>query len=1144
MNMKIKGINMTTALEIKKKIQSLIKLYETCIEHNDTKNGEKIKELIFKMYDEKLYISFAGHFSAGKSTMINTLLNEQILPTSPIPTSANIVMLEKGNEEVKLCTAAGEWFHLEGGYNIAQIKEFCTQGEDITKIHITKKYEHLDEHMIIIDTPGIDSTEAAHRLATESMLHLADIIFYVTDYNHVQSEENMSFIQEMKKRDKNICLVVNQIDKHREKEVPFIILKKQINESFFALGLKESDIFYTTLTEKNNKNNELEALKAFIRTIAEKREKLLIQNIAHSQKEIIEDHLQQYKDQLHLADFHEDLAALSKLHHEKESILRQIEGEKQKQKEIETNIGEKLTSILKNANLTPFETREKVSQFIEANEAQFKVGFLFSKRKTEEERLKRAESLYESLQKNMETELAWHITVLLKDVLKEYELYQLNDEVQGYTFTFPPELLIDILKRGASFNNQYILTYSADISNELKRLVKQQVNVIIAKITSELKKRRDHIMVGLDEDVQKLEVELRHYEAEMEQWKLYKYYEKTIQQIADYVYNEHINMEEWIAGHSEKDQKIYQIKSELDHAEHVIHYRNREEKFNNEIVENGRTEQFLSVVKEIAHTFEKINGFKQFSELFIRKISRYENRSFTAALFGAFSAGKSSFANALLGENLLPSSPTPTTATINKISPVTAEKKHGAVEVKLKDGVIIEENIQTFSEYVSNEEKARNVEEVVIYYDCPITRLGITLVDTPGADSFNTRHTDIAFQYIKNADAIIYVTYFNHPFTKGDREFLRQLGRVKDSFSLDKMFFIVNAIDLAKDKEEILLVKDYIREQLFQQEIRNSQLYGISSLNILQGNDLFEEEFVLFKKHFFHFIENQLMNATIISMKDELSKADEQVELMIQNAKKNETEKEKECRQLNEQKVNIEGEIQNITNSGAVTELKQEIKELLFYVKQRLDFRFSDFFKEAFHPGAIQNGKRIDDVLRACLADLVKMVEFEIIQELQATTLRLEKYIEGRLDSEFIRINSLLNQHTSIIRLVEMEIGSISTPELHVQLGKENDLYISESLKLFKNAKSFFEKDGKKQMSEDLRQRINTLIAQVMEHYEKNFDEYYCHILKEYHDDYIAFIKEQIKDTFKAVFDSFISEQNIDYLQKIRKEIQSAIELI
>ncbi|WP_157890051.1 dynamin family protein, partial [Paenibacillus sp. DMB5] len=37
---------------------------------------------------------------------------------------------------------------------------------------------------------------------------------------------------------------------------------------------------------------------------------------------------------------------------------------------------------------------------------------------------------------------------------------------------------------------------------------------------------------------------------------------------------------------------------------------------------------------------------------------------FTLALFGAFSAGKSSFANALLGEDVLPVSPHPATAAV------------------------------------------------------------------------------------------------------------------------------------------------------------------------------------------------------------------------------------------------------------------------------------------------------------------------------------------------------------------------------------------------------------------------------------------------------------------------------------------------
>ena len=40
----------------------------------------------------------------------------------------------------------------------------------------------------------------------------------------------------------------------------------------------------------------------------------------------------------------------------------------------------------------------------------------------------------------------------------------------------------------------------------------------------------------------------------------------------------------------------------------------------------------------------------------------------------------------------------------------------------------------------------------------------------------NARHTDVAFHYIKNADAILFVTYYNHAFSQADRRFLTQLG--------------------------------------------------------------------------------------------------------------------------------------------------------------------------------------------------------------------------------------------------------------------------------------------------------------------------------------------------------------------------------
>src|SRR5699024_3882478 len=67
----------------------------------------------------------------------------------------------------------------------------------------------------------------------------------------------------------------------------------------------------------------------------------------------------------------------------------------------------------------------------------------------------------------------------------------------------------------------------------------------------------------------------------------------------------------------------------------------------------------------------------------------------------------------------------------------------------------IETNIKEFQTYVAIESQSCFVESIDLYYECAFTKQGITLVDTPGADSINARHTDVAFEYIKNSDAIL-----------------------------------------------------------------------------------------------------------------------------------------------------------------------------------------------------------------------------------------------------------------------------------------------------------------------------------------------------------------------------------------------------
>lgn len=69
------------------------------------------------------------------------------------------------------------------------------------------------------------------------------------------------------------------------------------------------------------------------------------------------------------------------------------------------------------------------------------------------------------------------------------------------------------------------------------------------------------------------------------------------------------------------------------------------------------------------------------------------------------------------------------------------------------------------------------------------------------------------------------MTYYQHSFSKGDRSFLRKLGLVKESLSMDKMFFVINAADLAKDKAELETVTDYVRSELLKEGIHDPRLF-------------------------------------------------------------------------------------------------------------------------------------------------------------------------------------------------------------------------------------------------------------------------------------------------------------------------------
>ncbi|WP_255259885.1 dynamin family protein [Lentibacillus sp. CBA3610] len=276
--------------------QHLAGLYKVMNENGDTKSADKLLQIYQKMNNQEFMISFAGHFSAGKSSMINHLLGQSILPKSPIPTSANVVKIKSGRGSARVYTDEGTILEYEEPYDFDIIKDYAKRKGSIKEIEISTKEAVLPVGCTIIDTPGIDAADDADRLITESSLHLVDALFYVMDYNHVQSEVNLHFLKKVQDYGIPVYMIINQIDKHNEQELTFRNFVEKIKQTFDQWGIHPEIIYYSSLIEANALHNQIDDIKMKLFSMLDTQRDDLF-NIERSVNQVTREH----KDYLHPA---------------------------------------------------------------------------------------------------------------------------------------------------------------------------------------------------------------------------------------------------------------------------------------------------------------------------------------------------------------------------------------------------------------------------------------------------------------------------------------------------------------------------------------------------------------------------------------------------------------------------------------------------------------------------------------------------------------------------------------------------------------------------------------------------------------------------------------------------------------------------
>ncbi|KKO20165.1 MAG: hypothetical protein DCC43_06125 [Candidatus Brocadia sp.] len=148
--------------------------------------------------EEPFYLLVAGEYNSGKSSFINAMCGEHVLQDGPTPTTNRITLLTYGEKvEVK-----------EVGDHLCQA---------------TYPMESL-KNVTLVDTPGTNSIIVEHAALTESFVHRAELVLFVTSSDHPFTESERQFLQFLKgKWGRKVLFILNKIDLKSPEELNEIV---------------------------------------------------------------------------------------------------------------------------------------------------------------------------------------------------------------------------------------------------------------------------------------------------------------------------------------------------------------------------------------------------------------------------------------------------------------------------------------------------------------------------------------------------------------------------------------------------------------------------------------------------------------------------------------------------------------------------------------------------------------------------------------------------------------------------------------------------------------------------------------------------------------------------------------------------------
>ena len=283
----------------------------------------------------------------------------------------------------------------------------------------------------------------------------------------------------------------------------------------------------------------------------------------------------------------------------------------------------------------------------------------------------------------------------------------------------------------------------------------------------------------------------------------------------------------------------------------------------------ARTQDLLATVNQGKQVFEALD-MKGWLDTAQKLSNRVASDRFRVLVIGEFKRGKSTFINAMLGQEVLPAFSVPCTAVINEIKwadepraelffrdPLPARipdeipdsvKRHlRSASGEAPDPIQID--VEDLEDYVVIPDPAKEQEESVaespydrveLFWNLDLCRNGVEIIDSPGLNEHQTR-TKVTTDYLNSVDAVVFVMSCQALASMSELKVVD--GQIRGGGHED-IFFVCNRFDQIRPRERDRLVK-YAHKKLGERTARGtSGVYFISALDALEGREEDDTEMV------------------------------------------------------------------------------------------------------------------------------------------------------------------------------------------------------------------------------------------------------------------------------------------------------------